>query len=130
MDEVALSIRQPWAWLIVAGHKPVENRSWPTKQRGRVFVHASSRYRDREHSHYCAFIRREFGVTLPPLEELGIGGIIGSVTLADCVRDYPSKWAERGKWHFVMRDPRPLPFFPVPGRLSFFRVFIPKSVAA
>lgn len=36
----ALSIRQPWAWLIVNNHKPVENRSWPTSFRGRFLVHA------------------------------------------------------------------------------------------
>ncbi|HDU8694716.1 TPA: ASCH domain-containing protein, partial [Morganella morganii subsp. morganii] len=37
----AISIRQPWAWLIVNGHKDIENRSWRTKYRGQVLVHAS-----------------------------------------------------------------------------------------
>ena len=37
----ALSIRQPWAWLIIKGHKDIENRSWPTAFRGRVLVHAA-----------------------------------------------------------------------------------------
>src|SRR5438045_8559495 len=36
----ALSIRQPWAWLIVNGHKPVENRSWSTKYTGKLLIHA------------------------------------------------------------------------------------------
>jgi ASCH domain-containing protein len=27
----ALSVRQPWAWLIVNGYKEVENRDWATK---------------------------------------------------------------------------------------------------
>jgi hypothetical protein len=36
----AISIRQPWAWLIVNGFKDVENRSWKTKYRGPVLVHA------------------------------------------------------------------------------------------
>ena len=36
----ALSIRQPWAWLIVNGYKDIENRTWPTRFRGRVCVHA------------------------------------------------------------------------------------------
>lgn len=27
---LALSVQQPWAWLIVWGLKPVENRTWPT----------------------------------------------------------------------------------------------------
>lgn len=37
---VALSIRQPWAWLIIHGGKDIENRTWPTRFRGRVAVHA------------------------------------------------------------------------------------------
>lgn len=37
----ALSIRQPWAWLIVHGGKDIENRSWHTKFRGRFLVHAA-----------------------------------------------------------------------------------------
>ena len=37
----ALSIRQPWAWLIVNGHKDIENRSWPTRFRGPVLIHAA-----------------------------------------------------------------------------------------
>ena len=36
----ALSIRQPWAWLIVNGYKDIENRTWSTDFRGRVYVHA------------------------------------------------------------------------------------------
>ena len=39
----ALSIRQPWAWLIVNGYKDIENRNWRTNFRGRVYVHAGKR---------------------------------------------------------------------------------------
>lgn len=38
----AISIRQPWAWLIVNGFKDIENRSWRTKYRGPVLIHASA----------------------------------------------------------------------------------------
>jgi hypothetical protein len=37
----ALSIRQPYATLVCAGVKDVENRSWSTKYRGRLLIHAS-----------------------------------------------------------------------------------------
>lgn len=37
-----LSIRQPWAWLIVNGHKDVENRTWDSYYRGPLLIHASS----------------------------------------------------------------------------------------
>jgi hypothetical protein len=37
----AISIRLPWAWLIVNGFKDVENRSWRTRHRGTILIHAS-----------------------------------------------------------------------------------------
>jgi len=36
----AILIRQPWAWLIVHGYKDVENRTWSTKYRGPILIHA------------------------------------------------------------------------------------------
>ncbi len=39
----ALSIMQPWAWLIVNGHKDIENRNWPTRFRGPVYIHAGKK---------------------------------------------------------------------------------------
>ena len=39
----ALSIKQPWASLIVHHGKDIENRTWPTKIRGRIAIHASKR---------------------------------------------------------------------------------------
>ena len=38
-----LSIRQPWASLIASGAKGIENRSWPTRYRGPILIHASQR---------------------------------------------------------------------------------------
>ena len=40
----ALSIQQPWAWLIINRHKHVENRDWPTKQRGEILVHTGKKW--------------------------------------------------------------------------------------
>jgi hypothetical protein len=37
-----ISIMQPYATLIAAGVKTVENRSWQTKERGRILIHAST----------------------------------------------------------------------------------------
>jgi len=36
----ALSVRQPWAWLIVSGLKDIENRPRPTHYRGPLLIHA------------------------------------------------------------------------------------------
>jgi len=38
----ALSLRQPWAWLVVNGYKEIENRSRRTNHRGALLIHASS----------------------------------------------------------------------------------------
>ena len=37
----ALSVKQPWAALIVAGLKTIEVRRWPTGRRGRILIHAA-----------------------------------------------------------------------------------------
>jgi tetratricopeptide (TPR) repeat protein len=38
----ALSVHQPWAWSISAGHKKTENRTWTTNYRGPVAIHAGN----------------------------------------------------------------------------------------
>ena len=35
-----LTVRQPWAWLLTHGVKPVENRTWKTSYRGPLLIHA------------------------------------------------------------------------------------------
>lgn len=37
----ALTVKQPWAGLIIAGGKDIENRTWRTSYRGRVLIHAA-----------------------------------------------------------------------------------------
>jgi hypothetical protein len=36
-----LSLLQPWATLVVTGHKKIETRSWQTSHRGLLLIHAS-----------------------------------------------------------------------------------------
>lgn len=36
----AITVRQPWAQLIAIGVKTIETRSWPTKHRGVIAIHA------------------------------------------------------------------------------------------
>jgi hypothetical protein len=45
----ALSIMQPWAWLIVNGLKDIENRKWSTDFRGEFLVHAGKTYDEGAH---------------------------------------------------------------------------------
>lgn len=120
----ALSIRQPWAWLIVNGLKDVENRDWPTQFRGELLVHAGltlpRRYYDEvaEQLQGLGF----HSITLPPYEALERGGFVGWTRIVDCVREHPSHWKQEGSHGFVLRDSRPIPFVPWKGRLGFFNV--------
>ena len=38
----ALTIKQPWASLIAHGVKDIENRTWKTKYRGKILIHAAA----------------------------------------------------------------------------------------
>lgn len=124
----ALSIRQPWAWLIIHGGKDIENRSWPTRLRGRFLVHAAKGMTGEEYCDGLEFAMRVGDIRLlrdfPTSQEMQqnwCGGIIGSVELVDCVDTSDSPWY-MGEKGFVLRNPCPLPFQPLKGRLGFFNV--------
>ena len=38
---VALSVRQPWAWTLLFSGKDVENRTWSTRCRERIWIHGT-----------------------------------------------------------------------------------------
>jgi len=116
----ALSIKQPWAHLIIHGGKDFENRTWYTKLRGRFLVHASQGM-TWDYYRWAAGFARDLGVTVPEYEALRRGGIIGSVELVDSVDSSDSPWY-MGEKGFVLRDPKPIPFVAMKGRLGFFEV--------
>lgn len=119
---IALSIRQPWAWLILNAGKDIENRDWPTDRRGRFLIHASKGMTQDEYISGALTLRDiRQDIELPPFEKLQRGGIVGSVELVNCVSDNQSPWFF-GDFGFVLRDPQPLAFAPFKGRLGFFDV--------
>ena len=85
----ALSIRQPWAWLIVNGYKDIENRTWSTDFRGRVYVHAGRKIKSGDFQEQRDYIKQS-GLFLP--EEPPLGAIIGEVIITDCVDTSSSPW--------------------------------------
>lgn len=120
----ALSIRQPWAWLIVNGHKPVENRTWICGYRGPLLIHASKT--DTEEDYLAAEdIIRECGlaIRLPHPLELQRGGIVGQARLTGCVQRHESPWFF-GPHGFVLEDAQPLPFRACRGKLGIFTVVL------
>lgn len=126
---LALSIRQPWAWLIANGWKDIENRDWPTRFRGRFWIHAGKGMTVEEYED-CADMAEHciIPVTLPPFELLWRGGIVGTAELVDCVEDHPSYWF-CGRYGFVIRNAATTKFMPCKGALGFFRpdILSPKT---
>lgn len=107
----ALSVRQPWAALIVDGVKDVENRTWSTPHRGPLAIHA-------------ARTPVEVIASRSPLEHYTFGAVIGVVDLVDVVRNHPSEWSIDGCYHWLLARPRRLRGGPVTvrGRLGLFPV--------
>lgn len=123
VDALVISVRQPWAWLIINAGKDIENRDWFTKVRGRVLIHASKGMTRDEYDGCKAFLFTSIypPIALPEMKELERGGIIGSVEIVKCVECSSSPWFF-GRYGFVLRDPQSLSFYPCKGQLGFFRI--------
>jgi len=149
----ALSIRQPWASMIVHGIKTIENRTWSTKYRGPIAICASSHPPDPEliddERQWC----RENGIIFPT--SLPVGGIVGIVDLVGIFgparpEDEPDfyidgrgyimfgdddilpteediDWYADGSIGWLLRNPRTTDFFPIKGRLGLYEIHLPKN---
>ncbi len=116
----ALSIRHPWVDLILAGSKTIEIRTWATRYRGPLLLHASGAYgiSEREAS---ARLR------LPPPDPLTMGAIVGIAELVDCRPVRKQDWKNAGLpplagrlWAWVLAEPRPVgPVFHAGNRTLF-----------
>jgi hypothetical protein len=103
----ALSIRQPYAWLICQGYKDLENRNWTTRFRGRIYVHAgvSKLYlKDAENDLGKRLSGSQLADYLANINSLTFGAIIGEVDIIDCVSESTSPWFT-GKYGFLLGNP-------------------------
>ncbi|HKB03163.1 MAG TPA: ASCH domain-containing protein [Gemmataceae bacterium] len=131
----ALSVKQPWAALIVAGRKSIEVRKWATSIRGRVYIHAA-RTADNRPAAWEAVT-----VHLKPLADLR-GGVIGAADLTGCVlyrtsAEFAADVPRHGNdpdwfvppcmYGFTFRGGLPVSFVPCRGSVRFFRVPIPET---
>lgn len=106
----ALSIQQPWGELIIAGHKPVENRTWMTLDTGRFIVHAGKKI-----DPYGFEFARSLGIELDPVA-LPTGCYIGTVHLDGVHQDQRCcrPWGGAGLQHWALSAPHRFAS-PVPG---------------
>jgi len=98
----ALTIKNPWALLIAAGIKDIENRTWRTKFRGRTYIHAGQSLACKPTGLQELLTPEQFNIvnTYEVYRQvLGLGFkkscIIGEVDIVDCVLNHPSIWAEQ-----------------------------------
>jgi hypothetical protein len=133
-----ISIRQPWADLIIFGYmaifKTVETRTWATNYRGILAIHASKTI------DHAAFQYFQFSRAMP-LKLRSLGAIIGIVNLTEIIdygrridlfaSDYrkhhvPHNGFKIGMKGWVLSDPKPLDK-PIPcrGMPGLFDVEIP-----
>jgi hypothetical protein len=141
----AITIQQPDAWGVVVGQKRFENRSWETKHRGTLWIHAAktrSNVSGTQPEHWC-----DTYTDMPETwDECGFGVVIGCVDLIRCI---PNRQAlkefnndqhindEDDCWVFVLGNPRqliePIPYTGQLGLWNFFQVpspslFRPKPI--
>lgn len=144
----ALTVKQPWASLICTpridnpglGVKDIENRTWRTKYRGRVYIHSSAKpafvgsYKENlPLGFWDGLTEEDRRVYLLSIQHRG--AIIGEIDIVDCVINHSSIWAEKGfsyasydgtqykeVYNWVLANPvlYPEPIINVKGKLSFW----------
>ena len=121
----ALSIKQPWAELILQGRKTIEIRSWNTRYRGYFLIHASKKP-DIEAIRVFDF----------DLKRLLCGYILGYAKLSDVIlynsekefmKDKNKHLSIHGKtkypvYGFVLEDVHRIKPIKYKGKLGFFEV--------
>jgi len=119
----ALSLKQPWAELVLQGKKTIELRRWNTNFRGEFLIHSSGNIDEEK--------MREFN-----FKDLPRQAIIGKVTLID-VKQYKdeqeflkdkdkhlAETMEWGEYGFILENPKRLIPRKQKGQLGFFEVSI------
>lgn len=104
-----LSVKQPWAWAIIAGFKTCENRTWGTNYRGPLLIHAGKsageirtvRRLEKQSKEGVPIVDYDgTSHVMPPADELKrwSGAIVGVAYVAGCLDE---RGAKRAKLTFV-----------------------------
>lgn len=127
----ALTLREPWASLICAGLKRIETRSWSTRYRGPLYIHAGALKICPADAHVQELLQ------LIPNRGMAYGLVVCRCVLADCLPmdqhffdEYPLSSTERlcgqyapGRFAWLLEDIEPLARpFPAKGKLGLWRL--------
>lgn len=135
-----LSIQQPWPWLITRpdlqdtarseAHKlglikDVENRTWPTRKKGEILIHAGKKF---DTTGYF-WVKDNFPqIQMPELQQFQRGGIVGKARIINCVDElFENPWFF-GPYGFMLRQAEAVPFMACRGQLGFFKVDYKEAV--
>lgn len=123
----ALTIKQPWASLIMFGGKDIENRDWAAPRYligQRIAIHSSKKIDPEEIQDALDMIRGgdfdnpDSWKIINGVQACGV--ILGTVKLIGCVRDHDSPWF-CGEYGFILEDPQPFDVpIPMRGQLGFW----------
>lgn len=129
----ALSVKQPWAALLVHGLKTIEVRGWPTARRGPILIHAARVPDERPEASEAQSRMSSEGLETAQL----LGGIIGVAEISGhrvyrSVEEFHAdhlfhlndpSWFEPPRLHgLVFSNPKVLPFYPCPGKMRVFKM--------
>ncbi len=144
MKICVLTVKQPWAHLIVHGyrtvagvveHKTVENRTRLTNYRGELYIHASKSF-DHEAIDYindfCPEAAADVKKNLARINA-DCGNVIGRVQLEGCSASLFDErlygpWAEFGSWHWLLSKPEAVVPFPSRGQLGIWTMDAPPLI--
>lgn len=122
----AITLKPWWAWAVAHSTKRIENRSWSTKYRGPIAIHAGcARFTSAERLSFAQRVEAA-GCVLPDEAAIDRTAIVATAVLANCVRLPPENlgaWGDAPSWHWLLEDVVALPApIPVGGKLGIWRL--------
>lgn len=134
----ALSLKQPYAWLIANGYLLVDDRTWGTQYRGTVLIHASKGL----YEAYYDYLKSNTDIPLPAKDKLEYGGVVGIANLVLCCHpgELPEGISRQQRAHFggvhqeyfgfLFDQATPLALMPCRGKLGIFEIDIDELLTA
>lgn len=116
-----ITLHQPWATLIALGFKQYETRSWATKYRGTIAIHAAKRHIDPDGIYAIQQVHDLTGGKVPRIRgDYPLGAIVAIADLVDCepmsnysptigqVKHFEKGTFETARWHVLINAMTPL----------------------